>query len=63
MSKPRDSGQWDLRLYEPSRQHESRPFMRFSMTHIGWDRTAMRFGGSVLDLLDGPEDHRRGALD
>ena len=22
-----------------------------------------RFGGSVLDLLDGPEDHRRGALD
>src|SRR5271166_3579088 len=43
-----------------------------AMTHIGWDRTAIGHrsaelcdmgGGSVINLLDGAEDHRRGALD
>src|SRR5271166_3738954 len=43
-----------------------------AMTHIGWDRTAIGHrsaelcdmgGGSVINLLDGAEDQRRGALD
>ena len=42
---------------------------RSAMIHIRWDRTAAGprelcgLGGSVVDLLDGAEDHRRGALD
>src|SRR5258708_37435179 len=40
LRKPQDdSRRQDIRSHEPSHQHEARPQIQPTMTHIGWDRT------------------------